>query len=117
MTGKRFRTATLDEVLIRCSEDTAWVIFKDRPFEEQYSLTIGPKIALLTDEQVLDRVNAHYAWVQANIDNERPREIAEGFSQLEWNELCEAWSPVGDVLRCHVASHKEPGARRGKLAI
>jgi hypothetical protein len=119
MTAQRinkFRTATLDEVLIRRSEDTAWLIFKDRPFEDTFSHRIGPELGSLTDQQVLDRMNAHVKWCQQVVDSERPLEIADGCAQLEWNEELEYWSAVGGVLRC-VVDWEPIGNPRGNVAI
>ena len=119
MSTKRFgnyRTATLDEVIIRRSDDTIWLIFKDRPFEDTFSHRIGSELCSLTDQQVLDRVNAHIKWCQAVVDSERPLEIADGYPQLEWDEECKTWSAVGDVLRC-AASWEPTGDPRGNVAI
>jgi hypothetical protein len=113
---RRPRTATLDEVLIRRGEDTAWLIFKDRPFEDTFSHRIGPELGSLTDQQVLDRVNAHIKWSQEVVDSERPLEIADGYAQLEWDEEFKKWSAVGDVLRC-VVDWEPIGDPRGNVAI
>ena len=116
MTKVRRHTANLDEVLIRRDETHAWLIYKDHPFEETFSLPIKG-LENLTDKQVLDRFNAHIRWCEESIASERPLEIADGYQQLRWNPEFKKWSIVGNVLRCKVDWDREAGDPPGQLAI
>lgn len=105
--------ATLDEVIIKRNGTFAWLIYKDNPFEkEKLNLPLGQELLdRLSDQQVLDRFNAHIKWADEVVATERPLEIEEGYPQLEWNEEFECWSMVGDVLRATVCWQGGPDGR------
>lgn len=112
------RTIKLEEVLIRRGIDHAWMIYKDHPFEETMSRPIEPELLkTLTDQEILDRFNAHIKWCDEMIATEKPREIADGYPQIEWNKEFEQWHMVADVLRCQVDWDRNGDGPRGEVAI
>lgn len=69
----------------------------------------------LSEEEILDRYNAHIDWLLDGILNDRPIEIRPGHPQLRWCKETKSWLPAGDVLRCEVSWH--PAGPHGAVAI
>jgi len=65
-------------------------------------LRIGPEVQRMTDEEILDRHN-EVLGIQQQMRLEYEHiavEIPPGRPQIRYSELCNQWTPRGDVLRC-----------------
>lgn len=116
---KTKQIVTLDQVIIKRYGDFAWLIYKNNRFEkEKLSLNLGQHLLdKLSDQEVLDRFNAHINWLNEVLAIERPLEIEDGYAQLEWSEEFERWSMVGEVLRATVCWQGGPDDGRVAFQI
>jgi len=93
----------LDEVIITRDETSAHIRYKDPDFAET-TLTIGPAVQEMTDQEIVDRYNevlkgeAEMARRYKYVAVEPPL----GSPQIKYHRQCDQWSPRGDVLRCLV---------------
>lgn len=93
--------ASLDQVRITREENGALIEYA----EEAIGCThfgIGPEVQHLTDQEILDRFNAHLETMERlRAEYEHVAiEIPPGRPQIEYFALGQQWSPRGDVLRC-----------------
>ena len=103
MRMKRPRPASRDEITITRDGEVAIVEFADDRISTTH-LTIGPELAAMTDDEVLDLFNATLA-AQARIAAGFDRtavEIPPGRPQIEFHEASGQWVPRGRILRCHI---------------
>jgi len=80
-----------ESATIEYAEDDVW----------RTTLRIGPEVATLTDQEILDRHN-EVLRVRAELRNEYDHvaiEIPMGRPQVEHSEQCDQWVPRGGVLR------------------
>lgn len=93
--------ATLDEVTITRSGDTAFIEYSD-PDVSTVHLRLGIPTAGMTDEEIL-QVHNDVLRAQAEIAAEYDHvavEVPPGSAQLRYFPAADQWSPRGDVLRC-----------------
>ncbi|MDF1537007.1 MAG: UPF0158 family protein [bacterium] len=93
--------ATLYAVKITRDGEYANIEYKD-PAIGGVGLKIGPDIAAMTDQEILDLHN-HIIRERENMAaryNHIAVEILPGKPQIEYSERCAQWVPRGDVLRC-----------------
>jgi hypothetical protein len=101
MRKKRPRVAAPDEVRITRDGEAAYIEFADTSIASTH-LTIGPYVAGMTDQEILecyndvvrsqDHLRATYEHVAI--------EIPVGKPQIEFEARSRQWVPRGDVLRC-----------------
>ncbi len=108
MRPKRRFVASLDQVKITRDGESANIEYADSTVGGT-SLTLGPKIHGMTDQDILDCHNE----IIETMDELRAtsehvaREIPVGKPQVEYSELCDQWVPRGDVVRCVVTCDDE----------
>ncbi|NOJ28145.1 MAG: hypothetical protein DA330_09070 [Nitrososphaera sp.] len=71
----------------------------------------------MSEQQILDKYNAHIDWLLDGILNDRPIEIAPGHAQLKWSKTSKQWTLAGDVLRCEVDWDSGEDELGGQVAI
>ena len=98
---KKPHIATPDEVIISRNGDYGEIAYHD-PTVGGVSLKIGPDIARMTDQDILDCHNETILAMQQSVASyeQRAVEVPPGSPQVHYSELCDQWSPRGDVLRC-----------------
>lgn len=98
---KKPHVATLDEVNISRNGDYGEIAYLD-PMVGGVSLKIGPDITHMTDQEILDCHNETIIAMQQSIASYKHRavEVPPGRPQVRYSDLCDQWSPRGDVLRC-----------------
>lgn len=72
-------------------------------------MKIGPELAHMSDQEILDCHNSAIRAMQHSVATYKHRavEVPAGRPQLEYSEQCDQWVPRGDVLRCVI--HDEDG--------
>lgn len=105
MKQKKRYIARLDEVVISREGDAAIIAYKEQGVGTTH-LTIGPEVAGMTDQEILDLHNeclreqakraASYRYVAV--------EPPLGSTQIEYERRCDQWVPCGGVLRCTISS-------------
>lgn len=93
--------ARLDEVIIAKDGDTAVIDYLDTTIGG-VNLKIGPQIASMSDQEILDLHNEVLAAQQrtAAAYKHVAVEIPEGLPQVRYFEEGDQWVPRGNVLRC-----------------
>lgn len=67
-------------------------------------IEIGPELASMTDEEIL-RLHNNIVWSQQRLIAEsKPREMADGVRQIEFDKRHKCWSMHSEVLRCELTS-------------
>lgn len=92
---------SLAEVTITRDKTSAHIKYKDHQFGET-TLTIGAKVAQMTDQEIIDLYNETLK-AQAELARSVKYVAIEpplGSAQIEYNESCDQWTPRGHVLRC-----------------
>lgn len=105
---KRPQVATPDEVRITREGNAAIIEYKN-PGIATTHFELGPEVAWMTDQQILDTFNATLrardraaaAYVHIAV------EIPSGRPQIEYHPASAQWVPRGDVLRCVVESDEQ----------
>jgi hypothetical protein len=107
---KKPHIATLDEVVITRDGDCGVIDFRD-PIVGGMNLKIGPEVALMTDQEILECYNDVIRTMQRSVASYQHRavEVPPGKDQVRYSEQCDQWVPRGDVLRCVI--HDEEGRR------
>ena len=98
---RRPSSVSPDEVHITREEHTALIEHADRSTPTTH-LTLGPRISEMSDEEILAEYNlvlAHHAEAIDSHDNVC-REVPLGRPQITWDERCQHWVALSDVLRC-----------------
>jgi hypothetical protein len=95
--------STIDQVHISREGEYAIITHADAAYGT-VNLKIGPRIAAMTDLEILRVFNNIIAVQEANIADpaNRPVEIPKGRPQIEWSEKHQEWSARGHVLKCVV---------------
>jgi hypothetical protein len=108
--SKKPHIATLDKVIITRDGDYAEITYRD-PTVGGVNLKIGPEVASMTDQEILDCHNETILAMQHSVATYRHRavEVPAGRPQVRYSEQCDQWVPRGDVLRCVI--HDEEGRR------
>jgi hypothetical protein len=94
---------SLEEVIITRDTTSAHIKYKDPDYGET-TLTIGPGIQRLTDQEIVDLYNdtlrrdAEHARNFNYVAIEPPL----GSPQIEFHRSSDQWTPRGDVLRCQI---------------
>ena len=98
---KRPYIATLDRVRISRGENEAIIEYAD-PHIRITHFRLGPVVATMTDQEILDRFNEHIEAVeQLRTEYEHVAvEIPPGRPQIQYFAPGDQWTPRGDVLRC-----------------
>ncbi|HBG04512.1 MAG: hypothetical protein A2075_07040 [Geobacteraceae bacterium GWC2_58_44] len=107
---KKPQIATLDEVVLARDGDFADITYRD-PTVGGVNLKIGPEVARMTDQEILDCHNEVLLAMQRSVASYKHRavEVPPGKDQVRYSEQCDQWVPRGDVLRCVI--HHESGRR------
>jgi len=107
---KKPHMATLDEVIIARDGDYGEITYRD-PTVGGVNLKIGPEVARMIDQEILDCHNETILAMQQSVASYRHRavEVPAGRPQVRYSEQCNQWVPCGDVLRCVI--HDEKGRR------
>ena len=104
-------TAKAKDVTITRDGDTAIIDYLD-PTVGGVHLKIGPRIAHMSDKEVLDCHNDVLRAQQLSMATYKhvAVEIPEGLPQVEYSENCDQWVPRGGVLRCliHDDENRQP---------
>lgn len=98
---KKPHIATLDEVTITRDGEYADITCHD-PTVGGVNLKLGPEVEYMTDHEILDRHNEIILAMEHSVATYRHEavEVPPGSPQVSYSELCDQWSPRGDVLRC-----------------
>uniref|UniRef100_A0A831XE39 DUF7713 domain-containing protein n=1 Tax=Geobacter metallireducens TaxID=28232 RepID=A0A831XE39_GEOME len=98
---KKPHIATLDEVTITRDGEYADITYHD-PTVGGMNLKLGPEVEYMTDQEILDRHNEIILAMEHSVATYRHEavEVPPGSPQVSYSELCDQWSPRGDVLRC-----------------
>lgn len=98
---RRPSSVSLDEVRITRTADTAVIEHADEATWTT-NLTLGPRIAEMTDAQIIDEYNDVLAAQAEAIDSfdNVCVEVPPGRPQVKWEERSGQWVPRGDVVRC-----------------
>src|SRR3990167_1863429 len=104
MPRPKSRVVGSDEVKIAREGDTAVFTYADEKMGGGMNIEIGPKIAKMTDEELLelhnDIVRSREAHCRAY--EHIAVEIPVGKPQIEYDKRFGQWSMRGDVLRCYI---------------
>jgi hypothetical protein len=103
------RVVSPEEVKITRENESAIFTYSDSDIP-RISLTIGPDIGSMTDEELLD---LHNETVEAMLNSEAAFEhiaweVPIGKSQIEYEDRVSSWSMKGDVLRGVVGYGHDP---------
>jgi hypothetical protein len=100
--------ATLAEITIVKNGDYAEIAYHD-PKVGGVSLKIGPEVAYMSDQEILDCHNRVIRAMQHSVATYKHRavEVPVGSPQVEYSERCDQWVPRGDVLRCLIHDDEE----------
>jgi hypothetical protein len=107
---KRPYVVTLDEVRISRQGEYAIIEYFEPNVYTTY-LKIGPEVQHITDQEILDKHNQ----ILRNQEKMRAEcehtavEIPLGRPQIKYSELCNQWTPRGDVLRCVIGDDGPSG--------
>lgn len=107
MRKKRPAVASLAEVVITRDGDDAVIAYRDPTIATTY-FRIGPSLALMSDQEVLDRFNAVLTESAAACAEYVAVEIPPGRPQIWYFGPAEQWAPRGSVLRA-VIDDSGPG--------
>jgi hypothetical protein len=94
---------SLKEIIITRDATSAHIKYKDPDYGET-TLTMGPKVQSMTDQEILDLYN-HTLRVEtehARNFNYVAIEPPLGSPQIEFHPSSDQWAPRGDVLRCQI---------------
>lgn len=105
---------SLEEVIITRDATSAHIKYKDAAYGETF-FTIGPEVAELTDQEIVDLYNDTLR---------RQAELARNFKyvavepplgsrQITYQPASDQWTPRGGVLRCLI----EDGAQGGREPV
>ena len=100
---KRPRVARLDEVTISRNGEQGIIAFRDGSVGDTH-LTLGSKVALMTDEEILEAFNQMVMTMEQARATHRhvAVEVPVGSPQIEYHALSDQWVPRGSVLRCEI---------------
>jgi hypothetical protein len=101
---KRPRRASLDEVKISRNGDYADIEFAD-PTAGNMNLKIGPEVAWMNDQEILDVYNSIVFAMEESARNwdNTVVEIPPGQPQIKYFDKGEQWTPRGSVLRVFIS--------------
>jgi hypothetical protein len=101
MHRKKPRPASMDEVKISRDREDAVIKYADEAIGGM-NLRIGPKIADMSDRDILALHNKVVSAMQASADawEDVVIEIPVGREQVAFHPESNQWSPRGDVVRC-----------------
>jgi len=105
--------ARLDEVTITREGDTAIIEYREPDIPTTH-LRIGPEIAFISDDAILEIFNETLR-TQARLAAEYKHvavEVPLGSRQMDFKERADQWVPRGSVLRCLVGDDEE-----GRLVV
>ena len=111
MPRMKLRIVSPNEVKITRNGDTADINYSDTAMGAGMSLKVGPKLAKMTDLEVIEMHNDMVLEMQ-ELREEHPFiavEITEGKPQIEYSKRCNQWSARGDILRCYIESSEDSG--------
>ncbi len=110
--------ARMDQVRIARHGEAARITYVE-PGGPQVHLTIGPRIADMSDEDILIAHNAVIRAQQELADSyiHVAEEVPPGQPQLEFFEPGQYWVPRGQVLRFVVTSRQEDGEWESEPAV
>lgn len=103
MPRPRPRLARMDEVDITRHENAAGISFCDGSVGSTM-LTLGPRIAAMTDAEILEAYNHTVRAMQRSIEEYHyiAVEVPPGRPQISYFPQGDQWTPRGDVLRCYI---------------
>ncbi len=98
---KKPHIAAIGDVTITRDGDFANIEYHDSAVGG-VNLKLGPEVAHMADQEILDRHNDVLLAIQQSVASYRHKavEIPPGISQVSYSEQCDQWVPRGDVLRC-----------------
>lgn len=104
MRMKKPYIAALDQVKISRNGEYGIIEYVE-PNVSTIQLKIGPKLLNMADQEILDEHN-RILRIQEQMRLEYEHiavEIPPGCPQISYSELCNQWTPRGDVLRCVIS--------------
>jgi hypothetical protein len=103
MRPKRPTHVLIDQVRITRDGDTATIDHADTNLSGAH-LTIGPKIAAMTDADIVEMYNdvLDSQWALLQEWDKTVVEEPPGEPQIDYHESSDQWAPRGEVLRCIV---------------
>jgi hypothetical protein len=131
MRRKRRYVASLDQVRITREKDGAVIEYAEEGIGTTH-FGIGPEAQHLTDQEILDRFNAHLETLERLRDEYEhvAVEVPPGKPQIEYFEPGQQWTPRGGVLRCvidgggpcgepviHIDQHELSWSEFGRLLL
>ena len=100
---RKFRPiiTSLNEVTIKRENDTAVIQYIDPAYATTH-FQIGPEVAEMTDQEIVDLSNESLRALAelARAHKHVGVEIPLGSPQIEYHDSCDQWTPRGNVLRC-----------------
>lgn len=104
MRSKKQFIASPDQVKISRDRIYAIIDYAD-PDVGQCRIQIGPKVATMTDVEILDLHNSILIVQEEMVSTHEhvAVEIPPGKPQIEYFEQGNQWTPRGGVLRCHIS--------------
>jgi len=109
MPRPKLRVVSFHEVKITRDGETAIIEYSDPAMGPGMNFKVGPKLAKMTDREVIERHNEMIRGMEAHRE-EHPYvaiEIPEGKPQIEYSKQCCQWTSRGDVLRCRIESSEQ----------
>ncbi len=105
MPRPKIRPVSADEVKISREGDSAMFAYADDSMGGGMNLKIGPQVATMTDDELLERHNdiAHSMQEMRNKYEHIAVEVHVGKPQIKFNKQCHQWSMRGDVLRAYIS--------------
>ena len=103
MPRPRPRVARMDEVDITRHENAAGISFRDGSVGSTM-LTLGPRVATMTDAEILEAYNHTVRAMQRSIEEYHhvAVEVPPGSPQISYFPQGDQWTARGNVLRCYI---------------
>lgn len=92
----------LSEIVIKRDFDVARIAYSDNPTEGGIHLELGPQLATMSDEEVLDAFNNVVFSMMHSVETFRPLEITPGQPQIKFDKRSKSFEALGQVLRCEL---------------
>jgi hypothetical protein len=117
---RKFRplVTSLNEVSITRERDAAIIQYKDPAYGTTH-LGIGPEVAGMSDQQIVDIYNDTLR-AEAQLAAQYQHLVVEvplGSPQIEYDSRCDQWTPRGTLLRCVIDDTSENGEMEPVITV